>query len=984
MHARAGEWPLAGRELELTLLLERLHAAGQGEGGVALVGGEPGIGKTRLLDALAGRAQDEGWLVLRGRAYELEGVPPYVLFVEALRGYVRACPPEELAAQLGDTAAVVARVLPEVADRLGTLTPEASLLPGDDRYRMFAAVADFLLTIARSAEAGGLLVVLDDLHWADQLSLLVLRYLTSRLRDGRVLLAGAFRVIGLGGEHPLHDLLAELEREGQSVRLTLGPLTPEATAALVAHLGGAVAAPVTERIHRIADGNPFFVTQLVRHLIGTGRDLSDERLAGAAWETPEGIRDVIARRLARLRPETRATLEMMAVVGERLGYDVLAAASDLKSADLAIAIHEAVVSGLIREVGDGHQFVHALIRQTLYEGIGLPRRRQLHLAAAAAIERIEAADRIGHAATLAAHYRLAGTAATRKKRWHWYRRAADEAARAFAWEESIAHLEAALNVVGDADHGSRCAILLELGELRVRLGTFREALDWFEKAAERARTLKSPELLARAAIGVPIILGMDRDLATGIRALLEEALAALDGAETGLRAQVLAALGAALCQPYYSEFERGNLMLDQAVELARRVGTQAELAATLRYRMAGWQRGRARERYVSASEMLTVARSVGDTELMLQAHRSRLTALVELGDLAAADEEDAAYAQIAERLHQPLYGWLRLIRLGMRALLAGDFGRAEALIAETRTLGQRLGARDYWTPWQEVTLLRELGRLEDVEGVARRMLVEDDRPLNWRCILAWVLSECGQTAAAHDEFERLIDTELQRLPANSAWYLSVAALSEMCASLHDPVRAATLYELLSPYAHVNVSMNGQVTCFGSAERLLGLLAATMGRWVDAARHFEAALVFNSRMNARPWVAHTLHDHAAMLIARGGRHTVGDVRGKLEHAISLYGELGMHYWEERAKSLLTGPSVSAARAPDGLTAREVEVLQMIAAGRSNREIAQELVLSVRTVEKHIETIYSKIGARRRADAAAYAVRRGLVPVEALAT
>lgn len=180
------------------MLLDRQRLAAQGAGGVALVSGEPGIGKTRLLETLAERARDDGWLVLAGRAYELGGMPPSLPFVEALRGYVRTSSAEELAVQLGDAAAIVALMVPQVRDRLGEVSTETSLLPGDGRYRLFAGVADFLQAIAGSAEANGLLVLLDDLHWADQSSLLLLRYLASALRDGRILLAGACRTVELG------------------------------------------------------------------------------------------------------------------------------------------------------------------------------------------------------------------------------------------------------------------------------------------------------------------------------------------------------------------------------------------------------------------------------------------------------------------------------------------------------------------------------------------------------------------------------------------------------------------------------------------------------------------------------------------------------------------------------------------------------------------------------------------------------------------
>ena len=489
-----------GYERELAALEGALKRALGGRGGVVLLGGEPGIGKSRMAERLAEIARLRGVRVLVGRCWEAGGAPAFWPWVQALRALTRECESQELRRLVGDRLGELAQILPEVAGLLGDTEGERLAERAEERFRMFEAIAGL---VRDAATVGPLLVVLDDLHAADEPSGLFLRFMADAVAEARVLIVGAYRDTELGPAHPLRATIGELDRLAGCARVTLKGFAPADTARLVELSAGAQAvATLASAIHRSSAGNPLFVAELVRLLQKEGR--LDESNTEQSLELPEGVGDVIDRRLARVSEGCRQTLSLAAVIGREFDLRALAEGRGVLEEELTDELEEAIRAHLIADVPDAPgtmRFSHDLVREGLYRGLSGVRRSSLHKTVGEALERMHAPNIEPHLSELAHHFQLATPGGTAHKALDYERLAAERAASLLAYEEAIRLYRVALETldsISPAREEERGELLLGLADQFALIGDVGRAKPALLAASREAEHLGSETLRARA------------------------------------------------------------------------------------------------------------------------------------------------------------------------------------------------------------------------------------------------------------------------------------------------------------------------------------------------------------------------------------------------------------------------------------------------------------------------------------------------------
>jgi predicted ATPase len=884
-----------GREQETKELRVALNEAQSGKGHLFMLVGEPGSGKTRMTEQLATYARLCNALPLLGRCYEGEGAPAFWPWVQIVRSYAEELEPENLFSLMGPGAADIAQVVSEIKERLPDLPPPPQLEPEQARFRLFDSVTTFL---KNASKLRPLVVILDDLHWADKPSLLLLQFLARELKDSRILVIGTYRDIELGRQHPLSQTLGELARQGLSARIVLRGLTEQDVARFIEMTAGI---KPTEKliatVYQQTEGNPFFLNEIVRLLVVEGQLERPNVSNVSSVRIPEGVREVIGRRLDQLSDECNRILTIASVIGREFNLDALEPLSEKSGDQLLELLDEAMAARVINElpqiVGQ-YSFVHALIRETLYDEISTARRVRFHRRIGEVLEKIYANNPDSHLTELAHHFFQASPAGEAGKAIDYAIRAAKRAISLLAYEEAAGHYERARAVVelqDEVDEAQRAELYLALGDAQKKGGNNAKSREAFLQAAEIARKLSYPETLAHAALGVGTTMVASGRVDELEISILKEALSALSDEDTALRARLLAQLSMAL---YYSPELRDDLN-QQAIEMARRVEDPAAIVAALYGRhliLDGTPN--VEERLAVATEILSVAERGGTKEMELQIRYRRVLDLMEMAKMPALDAEIEDYSRLAEELRQPRYLWLIPYFKASRALTEGRFEESEKLARQAMAVGQR--AQDPTAPLLFETLINVLrmvqGQVEDREEAIIRYLENYPQIPSHRATLANLYCRLGRREDGQREFDQVASQDFANLPRDGSWSPTMANLTYVCSYLNDVRRAAILYDLFLPYAPWQCVIGSAAIGTGSALRFLGILATTLGRWDDAARHFEGALLMNTRIGAKPFVALTQQEYGSMLLKRGEPGDREKAIQIFDQALAIANEIGM--------------------------------------------------------------------------------------------
>jgi DNA-binding CsgD family transcriptional regulator len=973
-----------GREEELATLRACCEIAAQGAGHVVAITGEPGIGKTRLAEAFLDLARAQGAVVLRGRWYESREMPPYVGFSEALGQLTNLT---ELVEKLQPDPYVseACRLVPGLSGMVASAA-SAAMAPGLHReYLLWEGVARVL----DAATAADLLVLfLDDLHWIDKASASLVAYIGARSRRQRLLGIGAYREGDVQPGHPILEASAELIREGLLTTIALGGLSRGEVAALTAALTQAdVAAEFVDALYQQTEGNPLFLQELIAHLAESGllgsSDASAPGIRPADLVIPQGVQEVIGRRLSRLSRGCQRVLGGAAVIGRQFDLGLLEIACDVRADHLLTLIDEAVQAALLKEVeATQYAFAHPLMRGVAYRRLSLPAKRTLHLRVAQAMAQRSVPDggaglvRITDYRSpagdpmdveLARHLLAAGTLADPRTTLQSCLKAARQAFASYAREEACFLLETSLRLADrcqpGGDEGAKAAILTDLATVRHRLGGTDEAISLYQQALTCWDRLGRKQEAADTRRWMATALNQSGRWQEGLQ-VSQRGLEDIGDLESEVYLGLSAVYAAALMLT--GRLGQAGPWVSKSLDLAQDTvsrGVARHLAAL----WSAWDFGdpeqapelyRAARRYFLAAGLVAEAGEVAADEAvslyLLGRIPEALAAADEAGRLTGETKRPATMADL----------W------AIRSLFhvhRGEWTEAQSCRRAWRSLSDTIAGTTYAQIGQRAEALEHLwhGELADAQAA-----LDASSPLSVP-LLALLHLEKGEQVPAQGILDALAGI-LPKEGRGLLWLTVALPVASAWCSAGRKEDAAAWYEPLLPN-------RTSFTDWLLTETELGRIAAANEWWLKAEEHFRRAIRFCETHSLRPFLGLARYEYALMLLHRRQPPDRRQALSLLSEAGAIFAELKMERYMEKART--AAALLGRGRRPSlahgfGLTEREAQVVRLLAEGKSNRELAGALGVSQKTVERHLANIYVKVGVNSRAAAVAFALRHGL--------
>jgi len=952
-----------------------LNHALSGQGRLVMLAGEPGIGKTRMAQELASHAESLGAQILWGWCYEGEGAPSYWPWIQPIRDYIKTVEPDQLRAIMGLGAADIAEVIPEVRQMLPEADRSPALEPEQARFRLLDSITTLFKAAAQNQP---LMLVLDDLHWADKPSLLLLEFLARQLGESRLLVVGAYREAELTREHPLSETLAHFYRTPLfSCTVLAGLESTDVGPFIQAATGSEASQQLIDAVYAHTGGNPFFMAEVIRLLSETG-ELEDK--SGAAGpltlEIPRGVLEVVRQRLNLVSKNCHQVLSNASIIGRGFDFRLLRILNrEITEDQLLQAIDEAVVAHLIQDsdgMVDRYQFSHAVVQQTLAGELTTSRKVRLHARIAEALETIYGNLFGDHVAELAHHFTQAAPVLGLEKMVKYLTLAGEHALATHAYDDAIAHFQRGLAAKGvgqesesEAIDGETAALLYGLGRAQSAALQRREAVANLLRAFEYYAEIGDvPKAVAIAEY--PFTPGIGRVRVTPLIARALE-LVGPDSREAG---RLLARYGLALSSEI-GDRAGAKDAFERSLTIAQGQGdAQLETQSLIAASQDDLFSMRFSDGLSRCNRAIDLARRSGDQRAEAQARLFASYILICQGK----PEESDSHAKISLKLSETVRD---LTLLSGALFVNGSIQSFYGDLEKVRLFANRGLEVSPMDP-------RPLGKLAELEfetghldrGNAHlRKLVEAVRsgapgPTFENVMLAVSVPMAARATGSSDlldlarEAGETVTSSPFAIPMFQYWARTGLAMNAVLRQ--DRQAAKELYEALEP----NRALCG--VSIGSVSGMLGLLASFLGQLDQAIGYFEAALTNRWSHLYNGW-NHAYHADA--LLQRDGPGDSIKARELLANTLSEVTKLGMLPLAKRVSDLMESAEAQQGQAsahPGGLTQRQMEVLTLLAQGKTNREIARELVLSERTVHRHISNLYIKLNVRNRAEATTFAL------------
>jgi class 3 adenylate cyclase/tetratricopeptide (TPR) repeat protein len=901
--AQRGAFAFAGRTAERERVLEHWSQCQAGATKVVLLAGEPGVGKTRLASEIALAVQQDGGLVLAGRCDELVGTP-YQPFGEALAAQLQVPGGRR---SLGPLAGELIRLVPDLENYVPGLPPALQADADAERTKLFDAVAGWL---GDTAAQQPVLLVLDDLHWADHGTLLLMRHVAVNHPVAKVLVLGTYRDTDVDRRHPLQSMLAELRRRGEVERIALEGLADDEIVELMTAAAGheleADGLTLAHAVYGETAGNPFFVGEVLRHLAESGAITQQDGTWVAGHDEfvlPEGVRDVVGRRVSALPDDTQRLLETGSVVGAQFDLDVIAAVAGHDEDTVVDLLDPAIAAHLVEETGIGtYRFSHALVRSTLHQELSSTRRSRLHRKTAEALEKLRADDDLLRAGELAYHWSEASSAGEAVRAIEAARHAAELAMKAAAPIEAARWFEHALDMVDEDNVRERIDLMILGTEARLR-GGLAEAQDDALEAARMAESIDDVELMTRALrLNVRTNLSIGEAVNPERIELLERAIDLAGDAVPEVQGPLLCELAIELI--YTGDVKRRAELALKAEELIGQMSDPIERyrADTRRGHGMPWsmhtsQRARARLEGEDHSVVLAAEDVVERFDALSNEFHSRQI----LGDGDRVRDALATLTEVATLSRHPLLEDMIPLWGIVTTLIDGKLDECWQQMEDLEERWTRHGwpSREIYTTSGQFQIARERGLLPFLTSDV--LNVDDTDIPNVRSAIAAIVAlESGDRDGALEFLERRGRKNFSDVPDDAALPICNSMWSEVAARLQQRAACEVWYDRLITDPDLHFTTGGWY--LGSSTRNLGLLASALGDVAEATSWFERAAAEHERMRTPPWLARGLLDWAEHDGAHG---RVADARKRVDRAVEVIDDLPLDALRNRAAQVGAG-------------------------------------------------------------------------------